>query len=130
MSNLNYLIYLNSVGDAILYFPVLVALPIGVIGNLFSFYVYTRPNLNKKTNIGFLYAILCIANLTLILYFVFVFIPSDLFGYTVTLPCGMVLYLLRVVYCLVPWMHVVISFDRFVLVVFPLKKDKINKKVI
>lgn len=38
----------------------LVAVPVGVIGNLVSIFIFTRPKLNRKTNTGFLYTILCI----------------------------------------------------------------------
>ena len=124
-----YVDYLNSVSNAILHYPVLVTLPIGIIGNVFSFFIYTRPNLNKKTNTGFLYAVLCILNIIFMLYAVFVFRSSDIFGYIVILPCGVVNYLLRVAFCFVPWMQVIISFDRFMVVVFPLKQNIMSKKV-
>ena len=128
MSN-QYINYLNSVADTITYYPLLVALPIGIICNVFSFYIYTRPNLNKKTNTGFLYASLCIANLIFMLYFVLVFQSNSLFNYTVTLPCGVMSYLLRIAFCFAPWMQVIISFDRFIVVVYPLKKKFMSKKV-
>ena len=128
MSN-QYIAYLNSVADIITYYPLLVALPIGIIGNVFSFYIYTRPNLNKKTNTGFLYASLCIANLIFMLYFVLVFQSNSLFNYTVTLPCGVMSYLLRITFCFAPWMQVIISFDRFIVVVYPHKKKLMSKKV-
>ena len=124
-----YFSYLNSVASTIMYYPVLIALPIGLIGNVLSFYIFTRPNLNKKTNTGFLYAWLCIANLVFMLYFVLVFRSTSLFGYRVYLACGLQNYLVRLAYCLVPWMQVIISFDRFIAVVYPLKKHIMNKKV-
>ena len=124
-----YLSYLNSVAINILYYPILVTLPIGIIGNVFSFFVYTRANLNKKTNTGFLYAFLCIVNFIFMLYVILVFQSTILFGYTVTLPCGVLNYLLRITFCLVPWMQVIISFDRFMVVVFPLKQNIMSKKV-
>jgi hypothetical protein len=113
-----YIDYLNTLSNEILHYPVLVTLPIGIIGNVFSFYIYTRPNLNKNTNTGFLYASLCIVSLLFMLYFVLVFRSNSLFNYTVTLPCGVVTYLLRITFCLVPWMQVIISFDRFMMVIY------------
>ena len=124
-----YYTTLSTIANTIMYYPVLVALPIGIIGNVFSLFIYTRPNLNKKTNTGFLYAIMCILNLIFMLYFVLVFQSNNLFKYTVTLPCGVVTYLLRVTFCLVPWMQVIISFDRFIMVVYPHKKS-LSKKVL
>lgn len=125
-----YLNYLTSVSNTITYYPILVALPIGLVGNAFAFFIYTRPNLNRKTNTGFLYSILCVLNLIFMLYIVFVFRSPNLFNYTVTLPCGLLQYLLRVAFCFVPWMQVVISFDRFIAVVYPHKKHIMAKKVI
>ena len=125
----DYINFLNSVANTIYYYPIIIGLPIGIIGDVFSFYIYTRPNLNKKTNTGFLYACLCIANLIFMLYFVFVFRSPGLFGYTVSLPCGLLQYLLRVIFCFVPWMQVIISFDRFIAVIYPLKKHVITQKV-
>ena len=122
----NYLVYVTN---AVVYYPVLITLPIGLIGNLFSMYIYSRPNLNKKTNTGFLYSCFCFLNIVLISYFAFVFRASFLFGYSVSGPCGMVTYWLRVIWCTIPWILVFISFDRFVAVVFPLKKYILSKKV-
>ena len=129
MQYFQYINYLNTVANTIVYYPVLVALPIGIIGNVFSFFIYTRPNLNKKTNTGFLYALMSILNTIFMLYFVLVFQSRNLFSYTVTLPCGVVTYLLRITFCLVPWMQVIISFDRFMMVIYPHKKN-LSKKVL
>jgi len=126
---MQYINNLNSVASTILYYPLLVAIPIGVIGNVLSFYIYTRPNLNKKTNTGFLYAWLCLLNLIFMLYFVLVSQSSTLFDYRISLPCGVANYLLRLISCFVPWMQVIISFDRFISVIYPLKKHLITKKV-
>ena len=125
-----YVNYLNSIAPQIIEYPVLVTLPIGIIGNMFSFFIYTRPNLNKKTNTGFLYALLCILNIIFMLHFVFVSRPSSLFNYAVNLPCGVANYLIRITFCFVPWMQVIISFDRLIAVVFPHKKKYMSKKVI
>jgi hypothetical protein len=124
-----YINNLNSVASTVLYYPLLVALPIGVLGNVLSFYIYTRPNLNKKTNTGFLYAWLCLLNLIFMLYFVLVSQSFTLFNYRISLPCGVANYLLRLTSCFVPWMQVIISFYRFISVIYPLKKLLITKKV-
>ena len=122
--------YLNSVGNTILYYPVLATLPIGLVGNLFGLFIYIRPNLNKKTNTGFLYACLCVLNLVFMLHFVLVFQSGWLFGYTVRMPCGLSMFLFRSSLCLVPWTQVIISFDRFISVVYPRKVSIMSKKVI
>jgi hypothetical protein len=123
---------INSATNSIVYYSTIITLPIGIIGNLFSFYIYTRPNLNKKTNTGFIFAWFCLLNLVLILYFSFVFRSSSLFGYNVILPtpCSLnyIVYMLRSIWCCVPWIQVLASFDRFIFVVYPLKKHVMSKK--
>lgn len=130
MSNSQYLYYLNYVQNSVIYYTVLATLPIGILGNILSMYVYTRPKLNRKTNTGFLYKWLCAFNLILILYFTFVFQSFEIFGYTISLPCGLNTYLVRVVWCIVPWMQTIICFDRFVMIVFPQRKKTMSQKVI
>lgn len=129
MSSANYIKYLNSVANTVLYYPVLISLPIVIIGNLFSFFIYTRPNLNKKTNTGFLFAWLCLLNICFMLIIVLINLSKSLFGFQANLPCGLSSYIFRMGYCLVPWMHVIISFDRFISVVFPIKMRIMSKKV-
>ena len=124
-----YVNYLTFVTNSVVYYPVVITLPIGLIGNLFSMYIYTRPNLNKKTNTGLLYSFLCCLNIVLNKNFAFVFRAPLIFAYSVSAPCGMITYWLRVIWCAVPWILVFISFDRFVAVVFPLKKHILAKKV-
>ena len=125
-----YVNYLNSIASTIMDYPFLVALPIGVVGNAFSFLIYTRPNLNKNTNSGFLYAWLCLLNIVFMLYYTLVSQSRILFGYSVALPCGLSNYLLRLSFCFVPWMQAIISLDRFIAVVYPHKKKYMTKKVI
>jgi hypothetical protein len=129
MSN-QYINNLNSVSNAILYYPILVLIPVGIVGNVFSFYIFTRPNLNKKTNTGFLYAWLCILNLIFMLNFVLIFRSSNLFNFAFSLPCGVSTYLLRLTFCFVPWMQAIISFDRLIAILYPHKKHVMSKKVI
>ena len=125
----DYISYLGSVSNAILYYPILISLPLGLLSNLFSIFIYTRPNLNKKTNTGFLFAFLCLLNICFMLGFVLFNRSKNLFGFTFYLSCGINSYIFRMAFCLVPWMQVIISFDRFISVVYPLKKQIMSKKV-
>ena len=124
-----YIDYLNKVTKNLFFYCLISTIPIGLVGNLVSFYVYTRPNLNKKTNTGFLYAYSCLFNLIFVLYYGLVFRSNLLFNYTINIPCGLNLYLFRVTWCIVPWIQVWISFDRFMVVIFPLKTTLMSKKV-
>lgn len=125
----SYINYLNNAANTVLYYPILISLPIGIVGNLFSVYVYTRPNLNKKTNTGFLFAWLCLLNITFMLDFVLFNRPMALFGFQFYLPCGLNSYIFRMGFCFIPWMQAIISYDRLIGVVFPLKKRVLSKKV-
>ena len=124
-----YIAYLNTVSNRIFFYVLVTTIPIGLIGNLVSFYIYKRPNLNKKTNTGFLYSYSCIFNLIFVLYYGLVFRSNRLFNYSLNIPCGINLFLFRFTWCIVPWMQVWISFDRFMVVIFPLKNSLMSKKV-
>ena len=126
----SYIVYLNLVSNKFTYYFMMSTVPVGVVGNLVSFVVYTRPRLNNKTNTGFLYACLCIVNLTSILYYTFVFRSVTLFNYAVYMPCGLSDYFRRNALNSVPWMQVMISLDRFVVVMYPSKKQLFTKKVL
>ena len=104
-------------------------IPIGLLGNFIALLIFTRPNLNKKTNTGFLYSILCVANIFTIADFVFIDNPLRFLHYSVTLHCHLETFLQRSLFDLLSWMQVLISFDRFLLVMFPVKSKKIAKKV-
>lgn len=104
-------------------------IPIGLLGNLISLLIFTRPNLNKKTNTGFLYSILCIVNIFTIAEFTFIANPQRFLYYIVTLNCHMELFLQKSLHYLLSWMQVLICFDRFLLVIYPVKSKKMAKKV-
>lgn len=120
---------INSISNTISYYYLWVIIPLGLIGNLISFYLYTRPNLNKRNNTGFLYACLCVLNMISILYYAFITRSSVLFGYsTFQQPCGLNSYFRRLVFNSIPWMQVIITFDRFISVFYPTIQF-LNKKV-
>lgn len=101
----------------------------GIVSNIISLLIFTRPNLNKKTNTGFLYSILCVLNIITFIdngyqtfslkYRVLIFkFPSSLKSY---ISASLVDSLL--------WIEMLISFDRFIVVVFPTKAKIMAKKV-
>jgi len=123
----NYIAYLNNASNALTYYFLMIIIPTGILGNLISFYIYTRPSLNRKTNTGFLYAGLCVVNLLSILNYGFITHSNALFNYTVTMPCGLANYLRRTVFNAISWMQVLISFDRLMAVLYPRLKLMKNK---
>ena len=101
-----------------------VTIPLGIIGNLISIFIFTRPILNKKTNTGLLFTILCLLNLIIILYEGYLKWPI-FFKLTPKLKE----IIKRVLEHSLSWIQVLISFDRFITVFFPIKGVRLmNKK--
>ena len=104
-----------------------VVIPIGIFGNFISLMIFTRPNLNKKTNTGFLYSILCIINILTLFEFGFISQPLTFLNYRIHLHCNLEPFISNSLVYSLSWMQVLISFDRFLLVIFPLKKFMAKK---
>ena len=101
----------------------------GIVSNIISLLIFIRPNLNKKTNTGFLYSILCVLNMIAIAEDTFVYRPK-LFNYVVELPCNLELFIRKCLLDSLPWIQVLICFDRFIATTFPGKALIMSKKVI
>lgn len=117
----DYVTYLNSVMNSFQFYVTWTILPTCVLGNLISLLVYSRPNLNKKTNTGFLYSWMCILNVITVVYYCFISRSYFIFKYTLNLPCGMDNYIRRTALNSITWIQVVIALDRFISVVYPTK---------
>lgn len=124
-----YVNNLNAVSDSLGYYYLIITLPVGIIGNLASIFIYTRPALNKKTNTGFLFTWLCILNICSIFNYIFITKSSLIFNYSVSAPCGVLTYIRRTAFNITSWMEALISFDRFMAVVFPNKIKLMRNKV-
>ena len=110
------------------YYFLFALIPIGLLGNFISLLIFTRPNLNKKTNTGFLYSFLCVLNILTITEFAFIE-KQIVFNYSVKLPCNMEFFVRKSLINSISWIQVLICFDRFLLVIFPLKSKIMSKKV-
>ena len=106
-----------------------VVIPIGIFGNFISLLIFTRQNLNKKTNTGFLYSILCVINIFTLLELGFISQPLIFLNYTIHLHCNLRPFISTSLVYSLSWMQVLISFDRFLLVIFPMKSKFMTKKV-
>ena len=106
-----------------------IEIPIGIFGNFISLLIFTRPNLNKKTNTGFLYSVLCVLNIFTLSELGFISQPLNFFKYTIRLHCHLRPFISTSLVYSLSWMQVLISFDRFLLVIFPLKSKFMAKKV-
>ena len=120
----------NSIptSDRILKYSVTTIIWIGIIGNLISLLIFTRPCLNSKTNTGKLYALLCVINLVAYVYVMIVRDPNSVILYKVQWPFETEYFIEIILLQVMAWIKVLISFDRFVSVIYPVKGLRIMLK--
>ena len=128
-SQTDYLNYLSSLSNSINYYGLWIIFPTCLVGNIISLYIFTKPKLNKKTNTGFLYMWLCALNLITVIYYCLIYRGSTLFKYAINLPCGVESYIRRTFLNSITWIQVVICLDRFIAVVYPIRRKLMRKKV-
>ena len=116
--------------DRISYYEDFVTIPFGIIGNLISIFIFTRPSLNKKTNTGLLFTILCLINIYVVLNEALFYWPIiNTFVIKLHLNNNVVVkFLERVVEQSLSWIQALISFDRFITVFFPVKGVRLMSK--
>ena len=118
----------NPISDQVLKYSVITIISIGIIGNLISLLIFTRPCLNSKTNTGKLYALLCVINLVAYVYIMVFRDPNSVILYKVQWPFETEHFIEIILLQLMAWIKVLIAFDRFVSVVFPIKGYRIMLK--
>ena len=107
--------------------------PIGIIGNFISLLIFIRVNRKRKNNTSFLYSVLCVLNILLTIESNFIRKNSAslIYSYNIELPiCQLETFIRLALFDSITWMQVLISFDRFILIVFPSKAKLISKEVI
>jgi hypothetical protein len=107
--------------------------PIGIIGNFISLLIFIRMNKKRKTNTNILYSILCVLNILLTIESNFLRRINSFAAYNFyfELPiCQLENFIRLALFDSISWMQVLISFDRFILIVFPAKAQLISKKVL
>ena len=110
------------------FYSMVVLIPIGIVGNIISLFIFTRPSFNQKTNTGRLYSLLCVVNLITIV-FVTAFKNVDSFmTFRIVLPLSTEVYIERILYQCLSWIQVVISVDRFIAVLYPVKGVRLMSK--
>ena len=126
---------INNIIDKVEIYLTIVIIICGIVGNLISLLIFTRPNLNKKTNTGILYTLLCIFNILIFINEAFLGIYSyDFFHYNFTIVLfTSKIYLKELITTslteILHWIQVLICFDRFILVIYPMKAHVMRKKV-
>lgn len=104
------------------YYFQLAMISIGILGNTVSLFIFISPNLNKKTNTGFLFSILCASNI------VYILVEFSAIVCHANLPRMIFSHIQFTMPYIIIWMQVLISFDRFVLVFYH-SKNIMTKKV-
>ena len=117
-----------NISNRILKYSVISIISIGIIGNLISLLIFTRPCLNSRTNTGKLYALLCVINLVAFVYVIAVRDPETFFFYRVHWPFESEYFIENILLQILSWIKVLITFDRFVSAVFPVKGYRIMLK--
>lgn len=136
LTNKTYIVLQNinnrSIFDKFQQYFLYVIIVVGLIGNLISLFIFTRPNLKKKTNTGLLYTFLCIFNLFTLIEDGFIGIHTiHVLGYIyINFWCFTEFFIRQSLKEVLSWIQVLICFDRFILVVFPSKAFIMRKKVI
>lgn len=120
-----------AVDDKLKYYFQMVTISTGIFGNIISFIIFTRPHLIRRNNTGFLYAILSVLNVLTILEYDFYLYSNNLsFLFKKMMsPCYLEAFVRACLNDTLVWMQVLISFDRFILIIFPRKAHVLTKRV-
>ena len=103
-------------------------IPIGIIGNLISLFIFTKPSLNQKTNTGLLYTLFCVVNLITIVFTAAFKNAKSFTEFNIELPLSLEVYIEFILYQCLSWVQVVISVDRFIAVLYPVKGVRFMSK--
>lgn len=106
--------------DKMHYYTLITILPIGILGNFISILIFSRPCFNSRTNTGRLYVLLCSLNLITII-FVAAFKKLDVLNaFKIHLPFNSEFFIEDTLLQLLSWTQVLITFDRFIGVFYPI----------
>ena len=96
-----------------------IVLPVGIVGNLISLFIFIRPSLNFKSNTGHLYALLCVLNLIAILYEISFKKWDNFSNYIIDLPLDLEDFIAHTLLQSISWLQVLITFHRFIAIYNP-----------
>lgn len=114
--------------EKIKFYTLILTISIGIPGNIISILIFIKPSLNNKTNTGFLYTLLCALNLFTLLYNSLVTNSYKLFQYDILLPLSSEFFIKTILLQTLSWSQVLITFDRFIAVMYPIKGVRIMSK--
>ncbi|RNA01266.1 apelin receptor-like [Brachionus plicatilis] len=110
----------NLVSQMNFYFLIIV-IPIGLAGNIFSYFICTTKKLTK-TKLGFFIKLMSITNVLKLLYMMFFQFSDIILDYDLTSQsdylCKMILYFRRIIRKLSPYIEILMTLDRFIAVFY------------
>jgi hypothetical protein len=118
---------ITVLSNQISFYFLIVMMPLGIVLNIISIFIFMRPSLNK-TNMGFIFTMLALVDTISLFYYFLVVRPNNVFGYTVNFFCGMSSYLRRTIFNYSSWIQAYVSVDRFVSIYFPSRAVFFKKK--
>lgn len=129
---LNFENYLENLGDTIGYYITIIIVPIGILLNLKTAFLFSRKNLNK-TNMGFFYFWTSILFMFTLAYNIF-FIKSKLFfnydlSKTSDTLCQITTLFKKAIRSMPPWLLVITTIERYLNLKYTNKINKNNKKI-
>nr|QVK45690.1 G protein-coupled receptor [Proales similis] len=121
---------MTKLNGQILFYSSMAMYPVGVVQNLFSIYLFSKPNPNR-TNMGFLYRWQCSIDTLVLVLFFFVFahpilLPFSIFSLS-DLSCRLFSLLRRTLLHASSWMTVLITTDRYMAICHPSRLTALRK---
>lgn len=114
--------------NKIFFYFYLVTVPIGLSGNVLSILIFTRPVLNKKTNTGRLYTLLCILCIIRIVFQAFCKRWENFLEFLTKWHFNSEVLFESLLLQSLSWTQLLTSFDRFIYVFYPVKGARIMRK--
>jgi hypothetical protein len=110
---------INFVGKSITFWMSSITIPFGIILNIFSIYVFWKPNLNKTT-MGFFYLNISAWNTIVLFHYIFIYDPMLFFNYDIQIlsdsSCVFYFITTRVLRQIPTWIEALITLDRYLCV--------------
>ena len=119
---------INIILYRINFYSMVILIPIGIVGNIVSIFIFTRPCFNQKTNTGRFYSLLCVVNLITIVFVTAFKNENDFTKYSIPLPLSTEKFIENIMYQSLSWIQVIISVDRFIFVLYPVKGVRFMSK--
>jgi hypothetical protein len=126
-------IMIDLICEKTVFYLLILTISIGIPGNVTSILIFSKifskpSRIFIKTNTGFLYTFLCVLNLIAILFNVLVKNSYIFFHYAIQLPQSSNVFIENILLQMLSWFHVIIAFDRFIAVVYPIIGIRIMRK--